>query len=107
MDEGCRTNLPGVYAIGDLVRGPMLAHKASDEGVAVAEEIAGEHPVINHRLVPSVIYTHPEIAWVGLTEAEARNEGYTGEGREGVFLRERPRPGSGSDRRVREDRGGR
>jgi len=85
VDEGCRTNLPGVYAIGDLVRGPMLAHKASDEGVAVAEEIAGEHPVINHRLVPSVIYTHPEIAWVGLTEAEARNEGYTAKAGKAFF----------------------
>lgn len=85
VDEGCRTNLPGVYAIRDLVRGPMLAHKASDEGVAVAEEIAGEHPVINHRLVPSVIYTHPEIAWVGLTEAEARNEGYTAKAGKAFF----------------------
>lgn len=74
VDELCRTNLPGVYAIGDAVRGPMLAHKGSEEGVAVAELIAGQKPHINHDTVPWVIYTHPEIAWVGITEEQAKEQ---------------------------------
>jgi dihydrolipoamide dehydrogenase len=76
VDEMCQTNLPNVYAIGDLVRGPMLAHKGSEEGVMVADLIAGETPVpldLGH--IPSVIYTDPEISWVGLTEAEAKERG--------------------------------
>ena len=72
VDADCRTNLPDVYAIGDVVRGPMLAHKASDEGVAVAERIAGQKSHINLDLVPWVIYTWPEIAWVGETEQSLR-----------------------------------
>lgn len=68
VDEQCRTNLPGVYAIGDLVRGPMLAHKGSEEGIMVAELIAGHHHQVNYEAVPAVIYTRPEIAWVGQTE---------------------------------------
>ncbi|MEN8106724.1 MAG: dihydrolipoyl dehydrogenase [Pseudomonadota bacterium] len=68
VDENCCTNLPGVYAIGDVVRGPMLAHKGSEEGIAVAERIAGQSPEVNYGTIPSVIYTHPEIAWVGKTE---------------------------------------
>jgi dihydrolipoamide dehydrogenase len=68
VDEHCRTKLPNVYAIGDCVRGPMLAHKASEEGVAVAERLAGQKPEVNLALIPSVIYTDPEIAWVGETE---------------------------------------
>jgi dihydrolipoamide dehydrogenase len=68
VDAQCRTNLDGVYAIGDVVRGPMLAHKASEEGMAVAERIAGQSPQIDLELVPWVIYTWPEIAWVGATE---------------------------------------
>lgn len=68
-DENCRTNLPGVYAVGDLtLLGPMLAHKSIEEGVFVAEQIAGIHATINYDLLPSVIYTDPEIAWVGQTE---------------------------------------
>jgi len=74
VDEHCRTNLPGVYAIGDCVRGPMLAHKGSEEGVAVAELIAGHESVIDHDLIPSVVYTEPEIAWVGKTEQQLKNE---------------------------------
>jgi len=65
VDAECRTNLPDVYAIGDVVRGPMLAHKASAEGVAVAERIAGQQPQVNYATIPSVIYTWPEVAWVG------------------------------------------
>jgi dihydrolipoamide dehydrogenase len=68
VDEQCRTNLPGVFAIGDLVRGPMLAHKGSEEGIMVAELIAGHPAQVNYDAIPSVIYTRPEIAWAGLTE---------------------------------------
>ncbi|MDX1513476.1 MAG: dihydrolipoyl dehydrogenase [Gammaproteobacteria bacterium] len=75
VDAHCRTGVDGVYAIGDVVRGPMLAHKASEEGIAVAERIAGQASHIDHDLVPWVIYTHPEIAWVGKTEAELKDEG--------------------------------
>lgn len=72
VDESCRTNLPGVYAIGDVVRGPMLAHKASEEGIAVAERIAGQASQVNYETIPSVIYTWPEIAWVGKTSQQLR-----------------------------------
>lgn len=75
VDDHCRTNVEGVYAIGDAVRGPMLAHKASEEGVAVAELIAGQSAHIDHGTVPWVIYTHPEIAWVGKTEQQLKAEG--------------------------------
>ncbi|NOY62077.1 MAG: dihydrolipoyl dehydrogenase [Gammaproteobacteria bacterium] len=75
VDEQCETNLPGVYAIGDLVRGPMLAHKASEEGVAVAETIAGGSGHVNYDTIPSVIYTNPEIAWVGRSEAALKAAG--------------------------------
>jgi len=72
VDKSCQTNLSGVYAIGDCVRGPMLAHKGSEEGVAVAELIAGHKTVIDHSLIPSVVYTEPEIAWVGQTEQQLK-----------------------------------
>ena len=68
VDDACRTNLPNVYAIGDVIGGAMLAHKASEQGVAVAERIAGHATPINHALMPWIIYTWPEIAWVGMTE---------------------------------------
>jgi dihydrolipoamide dehydrogenase len=73
VDEACRTSIDGVYAVGDVVRGPMLAHKASEEGAAVAELIAGQAAHIDHRTVPWVIYTHPEIAWVGDTEQQLKS----------------------------------
>lgn len=76
VNDQCRASVPGVYAIGDLVRGPMLAHKAMEEGVMVAELIAGHHAQFNYDLVISVIYTHPEVAWVGLSEERAKSEGY-------------------------------
>ncbi len=72
VDEQCRTNLPNVWAIGDVVRGPMLAHKAEEEGVAVAERIAGQHGHVNFDTIPWVIYTSPEIAWVGRTEQQLK-----------------------------------
>jgi len=75
VDAECRTNLPGVWAIGDVVRGPMLAHKAEEEGVAVAERIAGRHGHVDFNTIPWVIYTAPEIAWVGKTEREVKSEG--------------------------------
>jgi dihydrolipoamide dehydrogenase len=75
VDSHCRTNLPNVYAVGDVVRGPMLAHKASEEGVAVAEIIAGQAGHVNLDTIPWVIYTSPEIAWVGKTEQELKAAG--------------------------------
>jgi len=75
INEHCQTKLPNVYAIGDVVRGPMLAHKASEEGVAVAERIAGKAGHINYDAMPWVIYTWPEIAWVGKTEQELKADG--------------------------------
>jgi dihydrolipoamide dehydrogenase len=75
VDEECRTNLPNVWAIGDVVRGPMLAHKAEEEGVAVAQRIAGQYGHVDFNTVPWVIYTSPEIAWVGKTEQQLRAEG--------------------------------
>ncbi len=75
VDEHCRTSAANVWAIGDVVRGPMLAHKASDEGVMVAERIAGQDPHIDYALIPWVIYTAPEIAWVGRTEDQLKSEG--------------------------------
>ena len=75
VDAQCRTNLPNVWAIGDVVRGPMLAHKAEEEGVMVAERIAGQKPHVDYDTIPWVIYTQPEIAWVGKTEQQARAEG--------------------------------
>ncbi len=75
VDEQCRTNLPNVWAVGDVVRGPMLAHKAEEEGVAVAERIAGQHGHVNFDTIPWVIYTSPEIAWVGKTEQQLKADG--------------------------------
>lgn len=72
VNDFCATDVPDVYAVGDVVRGPMLAHKGMEEGVMVAERIAGFKPMVNYDCVPSVIYTHPEVAWVGLTEQEAK-----------------------------------
>lgn len=75
VDAHCRTNLPGVWAVGDVVRGPMLAHKAMDEGVMVAELIAGQSGHCNFDTIPWVLYTHPEIAWVGKTEQQLKADG--------------------------------
>jgi len=74
-DEHCRTNLENIWAVGDVIRGPMLAHKGMEEGVMVAELIAGQAGHVNYDTIPYVIYTHPEIAWVGKTEIQLKNEG--------------------------------
>ena len=74
-DHTCATSVPGIYAIGDVVRGPMLAHKAEDEGVMVAEILAGQKPHIDYNCIPWVIYSSPEIAWVGKTEQQLKAEG--------------------------------
>jgi dihydrolipoamide dehydrogenase len=74
-DHDFRTKVPGIWAIGDVIPGPMLAHKAEDEGIAVAENIAGLTGIVNHAVIPSVVYTMPEIAGVGLTEEDAKKEG--------------------------------
>jgi dihydrolipoamide dehydrogenase len=75
VDDQLRTAVPTIYAIGDLVRGPMLAHKAEDEGIAAAETIAGSPGHVNYDAIPGVVYTHPELAWVGLTEVDAKERG--------------------------------
>jgi dihydrolipoamide dehydrogenase len=74
VDDHCRTNLPNVFAVGDVVRGPMLAHKGMEEGVMVAEIIAGQAGHVNYEAIPWVMYTYPEIAWVGRTEAQLKSE---------------------------------
>ncbi|MGB1756618.1 MAG: FAD-dependent oxidoreductase, partial [Pseudomonadales bacterium] len=83
VDEHCQTGIPGVFAVGDAVRGAMLAHKGMEEGVMVAERIKGKKPQVNYDTVPMVIYTHPEIAWVGKTEDDLSKEGT--EFKAGVF----------------------
>jgi len=75
VDDHCRTAAAGVFAVGDCVRGPMLAHKGKEEGVAVADAIAGLYAEVNYKVIPSVIYTAPEIAWVGLTEEQVKASG--------------------------------
>jgi dihydrolipoamide dehydrogenase len=75
VDEHCRTNAPNVWAVGDVVRGPMLAHKGKEEGVMVADLIAGHYGEVNYKVIPSVIYTAPEIAWVGQTEEQVKAGG--------------------------------
>ena len=75
VNDLCQTDAPNIYAVGDVVRGPMLAHKGMEEGVMVAERIAGFKPLVNYDTVPNVIYTHPEIAWVGKTEQQLKADG--------------------------------
>jgi dihydrolipoamide dehydrogenase len=75
VNDHCQTNLENVWAVGDVIRGPMLAHKGMEEGVMVAELIAGQAGHVNYDTIPWVIYTHPEIAWVGKTETQLKNEG--------------------------------
>jgi len=75
VDDSCRTGVENVWAIGDCVRGPMLAHKGKEEGVMVADLIAGRYGEMNYKVIPSVIYTAPEIAWVGLTEEQVKASG--------------------------------
>ncbi len=72
VDDNYQTSVPNVFAIGDLIHGPMLAHKAMDEGVVFAERLAGEHPAVDYNLIPGVIYTHPEAASIGATEEQLK-----------------------------------
>ena len=95
VDDECRTNLPNVWAIGDVVRGPMLAHKAEEEGVAVAQRIAGQYGHVDFNTVPWVIYTSPEIAWVGKTEQQLKAEGVECQHRQLSVHGERPRARAG------------
>lgn len=74
VDENYQTNLANIYAIGDLIHGPMLAHKAMDEGVVLAEKLAGENPVVDYKLIPGVVYTHPEAASIGATEEQLKSQ---------------------------------
>lgn len=76
VDDQFRTSIPNIYAIGDVIEGPMLAHKGSEEGIAVAEILSGRHPHINYMAIPNVVYTSPEVAAVGMTEKEARDAGF-------------------------------
>ena len=99
----CRTNLPNVWAIGDVVRGPMLAHKAEEEGVAVAERIAGQHGHVDFNTIPWVIYTSPEIAWVGKTEQQLKAAGVDYRAGQLSVHGQRPRPRAGRHARLRED----
>ena len=100
-DHDFRTKVPGVWAIGDVIPGPMLAHKAEDEGIAVAENIAGLTGIVNHDVIPSVVYTMPEIAGVGLTEEQAKEAG-RGQGRQIPDARQQPRQDQPRARRLRE-----
>ena len=83
VDEHCRTTASNVWAVGDVVRGPMLAHKGKEEGIMVADLIAGHYGEVNYKVIPSVIYTAPEIAWVGQTEEQVKASGRPT--RSGVF----------------------
>ena len=99
VDDDCKTNLPNVWAVGDVVRGPMLAHKAEEEGVAVAERIAGQHGHVNFNTIPWVIYTSPEIAWVGQTEQQLKADGVRLQGRHLPVPGQRPRARAGRHHR--------
>ena len=90
VDEKCRTSAPRVWAVGDVVRGPMLAHKGMEEGVMVAELIAGHVGEMNYKTIPSVIYTAPEIAWVGQTEEEVKVDRTAVQSRHFRVRRQRP-----------------
>ncbi len=106
VDGEFRTSVDGVRAIGDVIPGPMLAHKAEDEGIAVAEWIAGQTGIVNHAVIPSVVYTWPEIAGVGLTEEQAKDAGRD-QGRQVPDARQQPRQDQPRARRFREsDLGG-
>ena len=101
-DAHWRTNVPGVYAIGDAIAGPMLAHKAEDEGIAVAETIAGQHGHVNYGVIPSVIYTSPEVAVGRRDRGAAEGGGPRLQGRQVPVPRQRPRQVLPDGRRLRE-----
>ena len=101
-DHEFRTKVDGVWAIGDVIPGPMLAHKAEDEGIAVAENIAGQTGIVNHAVIPSVVYTMPEIAGVGLTEEAGAREAARGQGRQVPDAGQQPRQDQPRARRLRQ-----
>ena len=103
IDPHFATSVKGVYAIGDVVAGPMLAHKAEDEGVAVAEIIAGQAGHVNYDVIPGVVYTTPEVSSVGKTEEELKQAGHGVYRREVSLYRQRPLQGQPDHRRLRED----
>ena len=103
IDGHLQTNVPGIYAIGDVIAGPMLAHKAEDEGVAVAEIIAGQAGHVNYDVIPSVVYTSPEVASVGKTEEELKKAGHRLQGRKIPVHRQWTRPCHAAHRGLRED----
>ena len=103
VDHDFKTKVAGIYAIGDVTPGPMLAHKAEDEGIAVAEILAGQIGIVNHEVIPCVVYTMPEIAGVGLTEEEAKAAG-RGQGRQVPDDGQQPRQDQSRGRRLRQDR---
>ena len=93
VDAHFATNVPGIYAIGDVIAGPMLAHKAEDEGMAVAEILAGQAGHVNYDVIPNVVYTFPEVASVGKTEEELKAGRHRLQGRQVSVHRQRPRQG--------------
>ena len=103
VDDQLRTNLPGVFAIGDVAGGKLLAHKAEEEGVIAAEVIAGKKVHMHYAAIPGVVYTWPEIATVGLTEARSESIRSRLQDRQVPLLRQRPRALPGRDERVRQD----
>jgi dihydrolipoamide dehydrogenase len=103
IDDHFQTSVKGIYAIGDVVRGAMLAHKGEDEGVAVAELIAGKAGHVNYDAIPNVIYTYPEVASVGKTEEELKQAGVAYKVGKFPVHRERPRQGEQNHRRLREN----
>ena len=105
VNDHCQTNLENVWAVGDVIRGPMLAHKGMEEGVMVAELIAGQAGHVNYDAIPWVIYTHPEIAWVGKTETQLKNEGVDYRVGPDSLPRQRPRAGAGRHHRLRQAAG--
>ncbi len=105
VDEHFRANVPGIFAIGDVVRGAMLAHKAEEEGVAVAEILAGQSGHVNYGVIPSVVYTMPEIAWVGMTEEDAKSAGVAYNVGQISLFRQWPRARQPADGRLRQSAG--
>ena len=105
VDAHFQTNVPGIYAIGDVIAGPMLAHKAEDEGMAVAEILAGQAGHVNYDVIPNVIYTFPEVASVGKTEEDLKAAGIAYKSRQVPVHRQRPRQGQQDHRRLRQDPG--
>ena len=102
-DNHYKTNIDGIYAIGDVIAGPMLAHKAEDEGIAIAEILAGQAGHVNYGVIPGVVYTNPEVASVGKTEEELKADGHRIQGGQIPVYRQRARQGDAGEPGVREN----